>query len=302
MKISLVATGGTIGSRPVKGVMTISDAATEQIASILDADSVFGTFKIHSANVDIADLNMLRRTIESALATNPDGVIITHGTDTLAYSSTYLAYAFADTRIPIVMCAADNPLTADDSNGYVVLSAARSFLRSGKPGVYVLYRNPGEAVKLHHGARLIPAHMYENFYFSIGEGVAFKDTGLMKGMNFDLSDGRKVLCITPYVGIDYDAFDMTDYAAAVQVGYHSGSVNVAKLGAFASDHPDIPVYFTAGRKNYDPKLFPQNVVQCRGITQTALYIKLLVGLKNKVRDLTSFVMKNACGEIVSSAE
>ena len=59
------------------------------------------------------------------------------------------------------------------------------------------------------------------------------------------------------------------------------------------------MYMTAGRKKYDGQVFVKNVIQCHGITQAALYIKLHIGLKNNVKDLTAFVHKNACGEIVT---
>lgn len=296
MKINLVATGGTIGSRLIDGELVISDAATTQIASVISADKVFGDFKIHSAGVDFSDLNTLRLTIEKATA-NADGVVVTHGTDTLAFSASYLAFAFSATAIPIVMCAADNPLTDYDSNGYDVLRAAVSLIESKKRGVYVLYKNPYEMVKIHHGARLIPAHLHESFYFSLPGNNAFVDTGLMRGMNFELNE-HKVLYVSPYVGMDYSALDTAGYSAIVQVAYHSGKINVAAFNGFAEAHPNLPMFISTGRKKYTANTFAKNITQCHGITQSALYIKTLIGLKNRVKDLSTFVMKNACGEIV----
>lgn len=87
MRINLVATGGTIGSRIVNGEPVISDAATAQIASVIGVSRVLDEFKIHSAGVDLADLNTLRLTIADALGDCPDAVIVTHGTDTLAFTS-----------------------------------------------------------------------------------------------------------------------------------------------------------------------------------------------------------------------
>lgn len=297
MNIALVATGGSIGSRIVNGATEISDAATAQIASIVGASGVFDRFKIHSESIEFADLNALRLTIEDALATNPDGVIVAHGTDTLAFSAAYLAFVFGSAHVPIVMCSADRPLTDPESNGHAILAAAKSFLANAKPGVYAVYRNAGAAVKVHHGARLLAAHIHEHFYFSIGDST-FKGTGLMRGMDFDLTGGGKVLCIYPYVGLDYGAFDTAGYSAAVHMAYHSGRVNVTALNKFAAAHPDLPIYLTAGRKQYGKGDLQPNIVQCHGIAPTALYIKLLIGIKNNVRDLTAFVMKNACGELV----
>ncbi|MDE7164900.1 MAG: asparaginase [Clostridiales bacterium] len=296
MIINLVATGGTIGSRLVKGELVISDAATEQIAAVIGANKIYGDFKIHSAGVEFADLNTLRLTIEKA-ADGADGVVVTHGTDTLAFTASYLAYAFSSTKIPIVLCAADKPLTDVDSNGFDVLNAAKGFIARGERGVYVLYKNPGEVVRIHHGARLIPAHMHENFYFSLGGSTFTPDSGLMRGMNFELETG-KVLCIIPYMGMDYSAYDVKNYAAVVQVAYHSGRINTVAFNKFAANNPNVPIFLLSADKKYAANTFPKNVVQCPSITQTALYIKLLIGVKNNVKDLAAFVKKNVCGEIV----
>lgn len=295
MKINLVATGGTIGSRVYNGEYVISDDATRQIADVIGADKVFGDFKIHSAGVGFQALNTLRLTIQKALD-GADGVVVTHGTDTLAFSSAYLAYAFADTPVPIVMCAADMPLTDYDSNGYDVLNAAKSFIARGERGVFVLYKNPGAIVRIHHGARLAPAHLHEDFYHSIGDNHVFTNTGLMNGFDFEIKNGN-VLCISPYVGLDYSSLDVSRCAAVVHSAYHSGRVNVAEFNAFAGANRNTPMFLITGKKKYSPSEFESNVVLCSHITKTALYIKLLIALNNNVKDLKTFVLTNACGEI-----
>lgn len=303
MKINLVAVGGTIGSRISDGEPMISDAATAQIASIIDADKVFDGFKMHSASAAFSDLDTLRSEVSRATV-GADGVIITHGTDTLAYSATYLAYAFAGTAVPIVMCAADQPLTDVDSNGHDVLKAAKSFIARGERGVFVAYKNPGEVVRIHHGARLIPAHLHENFYFSLGGtafnslgGSSFINSGAMNGMDFSLS-ASNILCINPYVGMDYSVYRTDGLAAVIHSAYHSGRVNTVALNKFASDNASLPIFLLTGSKKYAANSFEKNIVLCGGTTHTALYFKLLIALKNGVKDIRAFATKNVCGEIV----
>ena len=171
MKTALVATGGTIGSRlDASGSIVLSDAATEQISTIVGA------------------------------------VLVTPGSATLAYSAAYLAYSFCSTDIPIVLCAADLPLTDHESNGFAVLNSAKTFVQSRKSGVYAVCKNPGLPPKIHHGARLLPAHFFDSSFGSIAGG-AFCDTGLFNGMDFDVS-GVKALMINPYVGMDYSGFKL----------------------------------------------------------------------------------------------
>lgn len=301
MKIVLVATGGSIGSRRENGINVISDAAAEQIASCLHADKVFSELKFHSENIDLTALNRLRVVVSKALAEKPDGIVITHGTDTLAFTSAYLAYAFCDTQIPIVMCSANLPLNEPGSNGFDILYSAKMFLQSNRPGVYAICKNDGFTARVHHGARLLPTHLHDHYYHSIGEGSAFKDSGLMHGMNFDISDVKSIL-ITPYVGMNYSDYNVADCAAIVHCAYHSGMVNTAALNDFAKAHADIPIMLTEGRKKYAENAFVNNVFRCSGITQTALYVKTLIGLKNEVKDLHAFVQKDACGDIVARAK
>ncbi len=298
MKIALVATGGTIGSRKNSdGVIKLSSAATDQIASIIGADCVFDSLTVHSEKIGFSDLNELRNITSKALATEPDGIVISHGTDTLAFTSSYLAYAFCDTKVPIVICSADLPLNEPESNGFDILNSAKTFLNYAKPGVYVIFKNAGFTPTVHHGARLLPAHLHEHMYYSIGGDCVFKNTGLVSGMDFSLQN-HKVLCIMPYVGLDYSCYNLDGYSAVVQTAYHSGTVNAADFNAFAAKHPDVPMFMTAGRKKYDGQRFVSNIIQCHGITQPALYIKLQIGLQNKVKDLATFINKDACGEIV----
>ncbi len=300
MKIALVATGGTIGSRKnADGIIKLNPDATKQIASIIGASCVVDDVSIHSERIDYSDLNDVRRAIQRALETSPDGVIVSHGTDTLAFTSAYLAFAFCDTKVPIVMCSADLPLNERESNGFDILNSAKTFLGHAKPGVYVVYKNPGFTPTVHHGARLLPAHLHEHYYYSIGDDCEFKDTGLMHGLNFELGD-HNVLIIAPYVGLNYSLFNLDGYSAVVQSAYHSGTVNAAEFNKFAAAHPNTPMFMTAGRKKYDGQRFVSNVIQVHGISQSALYIKLLIGLTNKVKDLPAFIKKNACGEIVEN--
>lgn len=295
MKIALVATGGTIGSRiDNNGRLCLSNGATEQIASVVGACGVFDGLKIQSERIRIPDLNAMRAVTQAALDTSPDAIIVTHGSDTLAYSAAYLSYAFCETKIPIVLCSADLPLTDRDSNGFSVLNSAKTFVQSRKPGVFVVCKNPGLSPKIHHGARLLPSQMYDDFYNSI-DGGAFYDTGLMHGMNFELEQ-RNVPIITPYVGMDYDCYDISDCAAVVHTSFRSGTVCVDDFNAFARKYSDTPMFWTTGNAKYADAL-ASNIVQCAGITSVALYVKLLIGLNNGVKDLAKFVAKNACGEI-----
>ena len=51
-------------------------------------------------------------------AENYEGIIVTTGTDTLAYSSAALGYAFGELSVPMVTVSANYPLSDERSNGF----------------------------------------------------------------------------------------------------------------------------------------------------------------------------------------
>ena len=53
-----------------------------------------------------------------------DGIIITHGTDTLQYTSAMLGYMFDDVSIPIVLVSSNYVLEDKRANGLINLSKA----------------------------------------------------------------------------------------------------------------------------------------------------------------------------------
>lgn len=68
-----------------------------------------------------------------------DGIVVTHGTDTLQYTSAFLAYIFDGLNVPIVLVSANYPLDDSRSNGFENFVGAIDFIKSGS-GNGVLFR------------------------------------------------------------------------------------------------------------------------------------------------------------------
>ena len=96
MKILVIFTGGTIGSS-IKDGWISTDSATkyaliEKYKENFGADISFETtepYFLLSENLNADTLNLLIASVKSATEKNYDGIIITHGTDTLHFSEGY---------------------------------------------------------------------------------------------------------------------------------------------------------------------------------------------------------------------
>jgi len=78
---------------------------------------------------------------------NASGIVVAHGTDTLAYTASLLYWFFADSTVPIVLTAAAVPWepaeerSREDSEAVRNLKAAVRKAMSNEPGVHVVYND-----------------------------------------------------------------------------------------------------------------------------------------------------------------
>lgn len=166
MKITVIFTGGTIGSA-VHGdsIGTDQNAPRALLARYRAATGDHTTFKtaqpytLLSENLTFSHLTALADAIKAELA-KADGIIVTHGTDTLPYTAAALSYIFGLGEKPILLVSSNRVLTDTRANGVNNFRAAVDFLRQerGARGVYVSYQNEGEPVKILRASRLL-AHL-----------------------------------------------------------------------------------------------------------------------------------------------
>lgn len=98
-----------------------------------------------------------------------DGIIVTHGTDTLQYSAAALGYYFADSQIPIVMVSSNYILDDERANGLDNFYYAVEFIMQHLGcGVFVSYRNGEDTQLIHRASRLLPHAPYDDLVYSVG--------------------------------------------------------------------------------------------------------------------------------------
>lgn len=120
-RITLISTGGTIASR-WQGTGYAADAGGDTVlasAAVPDgvAVEVVDLFNVNSSSMTTERQLTLLRTVREVLADPAvDGIVVTHGTDTLEESAFLLDLHHDDPR-PVVFTGAQKPLGATDGDG-----------------------------------------------------------------------------------------------------------------------------------------------------------------------------------------
>ena len=270
MKLLTVFTGGTISCSEADGVLSPDSQNGSYLlgmarqAGVRDDFETVQPFSVLSENMTAAHLRALRACIAERLGEGYDGVIVTHGTDTLAYTAAYLDFVFGAQETPVVLVSANYPLRDSRSNGLQNFVAAVDFLRTGEKGVFVAYHNTGDRqTTIHRGREVLPQTPYEDSVFSLfmqpcgwmENGVWTRNPDHPQTAQDDLSacelNGR-VLFLRPYVGMVYPA--LPDVKAVLLEGWHSGTLPTAtpELQAFcrAAREKGVGVYLTGNRDGF----------------------------------------------------
>ena len=142
-KILTIGTGGTIAS----------ELASDGLAPELDADqllhfvpqvhqicdvSCVQLCSIDSTNMSPAHWLMIARCIREHYA-DYDGFVITHGTDTMAYSAAALSYLIQQCPKPIILTGAQKPIGSDNTDSKINLEDAFRCACSPLRGVMVVF-------------------------------------------------------------------------------------------------------------------------------------------------------------------
>lgn len=251
LKILTILTGGTIGSTvkdntvDVQGfVCPVVDMYKAQVSDDTEF-SIISPMNILSENVSVNNWNCLLDCINQVDFKAYDGIILTHGSDTLSFTSAVLGMCFAHINIPLVIVASDYPLEDERSNGLSNFISAVELIKSNTvKGVFVSYGKRNDT-NIYLATRLCEADRFCD-KFTDFSGVSFakcKDGKLefiKSDHNPSLEDINKdrkpifnkipkllpcVQMLMPYPSFDCDSFVIgKDTKALIQLTYHSGTV------------------------------------------------------------------------------
>lgn len=143
IKVLLLSTGGTIASRPGKDGLEPGISGEELIESLGDLRGKFQItvkqiMNLDSSNIQAEEWGTMAQTVHENYDAY-DGFIITHGTDTMAYSASMLSYMLPGLKKPVVFTGSqipmDNMLTDARNNLFCALGA----VEAGIMGVSVAF-------------------------------------------------------------------------------------------------------------------------------------------------------------------
>lgn len=118
--ILMIATGGTIASKNVGGGLQPVLTSSELVACVPEISSVCNVSTVQPFNIDSTDFAPCRwlelaRLIEENYE-RYDGFVITHGTDTMAYTAAALSYLIQNSPKPVVMTGSQKSVYLRDTD------------------------------------------------------------------------------------------------------------------------------------------------------------------------------------------
>ena len=248
MKILAVLTGGTIGSVVRDGYIYTDEEAKKLVVNnyLKENDSniefeIVEPFTVHSENVSNIEINKLVEVVCDNLSNGYDGIIVTHGTDSLQFSASALAYAVGNANFPVLLVSAQYPVMDSRSNGQINFNGAVDFIKNKcGNGVYIAYSNDNETVEFHQGNRVIMSKEADDKVYSLPPVSVNSALG-----KYELKEKSETLVITITPGAIYN-YNLDGIKAIILRPYHSGTVNI-KCQEFLdfvskAKQKNIPVY------------------------------------------------------------
>ena len=183
-KILMLTTGGTIASLP-----------SEEGLAPTGADAILSHMGPSAANYDITTQEILTldstniqpeewKIIAGAIYKNIrlyDGIVVTHGTDTMAYTASMMSFMLRNVPIPVVFTGSQVPIASPLSDAPLNLTCAFAMAASATPGIFVAFDR-----KIMLGCRSVKVRTTA---FDAFESVNYPYAGVVdsSGLNLDRS-------------------------------------------------------------------------------------------------------------------
>ncbi|MCF6203213.1 MAG: asparaginase domain-containing protein [Methylococcaceae bacterium] len=243
--ILVVFTGGTIGSTTSNNTISIDGKQNYKLLDLFKksySDSANLDFKpiqpiqLLSENLFPSAWEVIIKAIEAEYTGDLNGIIVTHGTDTLAFTASALSLYFHSIKIPLLLVSSDYPLDCPQANGLINFNCAVEFIKQRpEPGVFVPYKNQNETTQLHLGTRIASClQLSGNFisvqykaFLSFSDNI-FYQTNAITSTKDQIKQlvptfSSRILLIKPYPGLDYSHYNLDQVDVVLHDLYHSGT-------------------------------------------------------------------------------
>jgi len=326
-RILLLTTGGTIASRQTGNGLAPTDGENPLLGYINTlGDSyditVRDILKLDSSNIQPEEWQLIARSVFSAHA-DFDGVVISHGTDTMAYTASMLSFMLPGIDIPVVLTGSQLPIEHPLTDGVDNLRTAFAMAASGRKGVFLAFNR-----KVMLGCRAVKTHTTDFDAFASvnhpvvahvsGSGLTIYDSAIPEvtgecTLRDDLSGQVFLIKLTP--GLNPDIFDMLigmNYRGIVIEAFGAGGLHfvrrnlVEKLNKAAAAGISVVVCSQCLYESSNFNLYQtgraaleQGAIEGYDMTTEAAVTKLMwtLGQTDSAEEVRAIFSKNLAGEI-----
>ena len=326
-KILLLTTGGTIASVPggeglVPHRSGVMERELEQLRTYYEI-SVMDVMCLDSSNITPEEWQLIAKAVFENRE-GFDGIVVSHGTDTMAYTASALTWMLPNIDVPVVFTGSQLPLADMLSDGPDNLRTAFAMAASGHPGVFLAFdrkvmlgcravkvRASGfsafESVNARYAAQV------SNLGLVVDHEILPKANGEAQ-LRPDISRGVFLLKLTP--GLNPAVFDMLaamGYKGIVIEAFGLGGMNVLHRGLrgirrCVEDGVSVVVttqclYDSSNLQVYQVgnKLLELGVIQGRDMTSEAAMTKLMwaIGQGLDQEEIAELFTRNIAGEVTT---
>ena len=324
-KILLLTTGGTIASLPGGSGLEprrseVMELALDQLRSYYDI-TIDDVMCLDSSNITPEEWQLIARRIYEDRA-GFDGIVVSHGTDTMAYTASAVTFMLPDIDLPVVFTGSQLPLADMLSDAPGNLRTAFAMAASGHPGVFLAFDRKVmlgcRAVKIRASGFSAFESVNARYAAQVtNHGLVVDDTVLPRRHGEarlcpEISRNVFLLKLTP--GLNPAVFDVLaamGYQGIVIEAFGLGGVNVLHKGLRGIrravedgisvvvttqclyDSADLQVYQVGN------KLLELGVIQGRDMTSEAAMTKLMwaIGQGMEQEQIRALFARNLAGEV-----
>lgn len=244
-RILMLATGGTIACEPSEDGLVPRLSGRAMLRRLKNGElpcevDVRELMNLDSSNLQPDDWETMARAVAGA-CDGYDGFVITHGTDTLAYTAAALHQMLRHLARPVIITGSQLPLTAAGSDGPRNLRDAFFVACEGEPGVFVVFHGSvidgSRAKKMHTESFAAYASVNAPLARITPEGVLWKERRPLPAEPLELVTGleRRVCVLKLVPGTSPQLLDMlvdAGYRGIIIEGFGAGGVPNDSRGSF----------------------------------------------------------------------
>src|SRR5665647_581339 len=210
--VVIMSTGGTIASRvdyrtgAVRSAISASDlyGVVPELADIARVDTEI-VFSLYSENITQKHWSELAETVAKWIEQGADGIVIAHGTDTMAYTSAALSFALQDLPVPVILVGAqrssDRP-SSDAATNLIGAVKAAGEAPFAEVGLAMHETVSDTAIIVHRGTKVRKCHTSRRDTFKSINGFPIakvKDLQVtMQTNQYQHRDLKKNLILKPH--------------------------------------------------------------------------------------------------------